>query len=246
VGALPLDVTDNLNFGNPERPETMGQIVGCNEGMRWACLALDYPVVSGNVSLYNETNGQAILPTPVIGGIGIIDDVTRAVTVGFKRAGEAVLLVGETEGHLGASIYLREIGGREAGAPPPIDLDTERRNGDFVRAQILAGRVTACHDLGDGGLLVALAERAMAGGIGATLEVATTPGFLFGEDQGRYLLTTSEPDKIIARAEAAGVPARRIGTTGGAALKLTGSGTISVSVLRQVHESWLPNYMSGH
>jgi phosphoribosylformylglycinamidine synthase subunit PurL len=246
VGALPLAVTDNLNFGNPERPEIMGQIVGCIEGMRWACLALDYPVVSGNVSLYNETNGQAILPTPVIGGVGIMEDVTRAATVAFKRPGEAILLIGETVGHLGASIYLREIGGREAGAPPPVDLEVERRNGDFVREQILADRVTACHDLSDGGLLVAVAEMAMAGGIGATLEVESSPGFLFGEDQARYLLTTPEPEKVLARAKAAGVPARRIGTTGDAALTLAGTGTISVSELRQVHESWLPNYMSGH
>jgi phosphoribosylformylglycinamidine synthase len=246
VGALPLAVTDNLNFGNPERPETMGQIVGCIEGMRWACFALDYPVVSGNVSLYNETNGQAILPTPVIGGVGIIEDVAHAVSLAFRRAGEAILLVGETLGHLGASVYLREIGGREAGAPPPIDLEAERRNGDFVRAQILAGRVTACHDLGDGGLLVALAEMAMAGDVGATLETETSPGFLFGEDQARYLLATGEPETILARAKAAGVPARRIGTTGGAALTLAGGGTISVSELRQAHESWLPNYMSGH
>src|SRR5690606_21641102 len=141
--------------------------------MRWACLALDYPVVSGNVSLYNETNGQAILPTPVIGGVGLVEDVTRAVTIAFKGAGETILLIGETKGHLGASIYLREIGGKEAGAPPPVDLEAERRNGDFVREQILAGRVTACHDLSDGGLLVAIAEMAMAGGVGATLEVET-------------------------------------------------------------------------
>ncbi len=159
-----------MNFGNPERPEIMGQFAGCIEGMREACLALDYPVVSGNVSLYNETNGSAILPTPVIGGVGLIADAAKAVDLALKRAGDALILIGETKGHLGASLYLREIVGREDGAPPPVDLAAERRNGDFVRAMIAAGHVAACHDISDGGLLVALAEMAMAGGIGATLD----------------------------------------------------------------------------
>ncbi len=167
VGALPLAITDNMNFGNPQRPEIMGQFAGCIEGIRKACLALDYPVVSGNVSLYNETNGKGILPTPAIGGVGLIEDVSKAIDLRFKASGEAILLVGETMGHLGASLYLRELCGREDGAPPPVDLAAERRNGDFVRAQIAAGRLSACHDLADGGLLVALAEMAMASGIGA-------------------------------------------------------------------------------
>ena len=165
-------ITDNLNFGNPERPEIMGQFVGCVRGIAEACKALDFPVVSGNVSLYNETNGRAILPTPSIGGVGLLDDFTKSATLAFKRAGEAILLVGETTGWLGQSLYLRDICGREEGAPPPVDLIEERENGDFVRALILDGTATAAHDLSDGGLLVALAEMAMASGIGATLDAA--------------------------------------------------------------------------
>ena len=158
TGAKPLAVTDNMNFGNPERPEIMGQFVGCIEGMRAACLALDYPVVSGNVSLYNETNGQAIPPTPVIGGVGLIEDSTKRVSVAYSEAGLSLVLIGETRGHLGASAYLTVVEGREAGPPPPVDLEAERRHGDFIRSQIEAGRILACHDLSDGGLGIALAE----------------------------------------------------------------------------------------
>jgi len=172
TGAQPLALTDNMNFGNPEKPEIMGQFAGVIEGMRAACLALDYPVVSGNVSLYNETSGSAILPTPVIGGVGLIADVARAVDLALKREGHALLLIGETAGHLGASLYLREIEGREDGAPPPVDLAAERRHGDFVRAMIAAGHVASCHDVSDGGLLVAIAEMALAGDRGVVLEAA--------------------------------------------------------------------------
>ncbi|MEX0696488.1 MAG: phosphoribosylformylglycinamidine synthase subunit PurL [Dongiaceae bacterium] len=251
VGARPLAVTDNLNFGNPERPEVMGQFVGCIEGMREACLALDYPVVSGNVSFYNETNGKGILPTPVIGGVGLIADAGAAMTLAFKAAGETILLLGETRGHLGCSLYLREIVGREAGPPPPVDLAAERRNGDFVRGLIEAGRITACHDLSDGGMLVALAEMAMAGGIGAAVARASgkpaTISWLFGEDQGRYLVTAAEAaaSAIAAAAGAAGVAVEAVGTTGGGALTLPSSRPISVAELKQAHEGWLPRYMGG-
>ncbi|MGA7787289.1 MAG: phosphoribosylformylglycinamidine synthase subunit PurL, partial [Xanthobacteraceae bacterium] len=154
VGARPLALTDNLNFGNPERPEIMGQFVGCVRGIGEACRALDFPVVSGNVSLYNETNGKAILPTPTIGGVGLLDEFTKSMTLAFKAEGEAILLVGETQGWLGQSLYLRDICGREDGAPPPVDLAAERRHGDFVRDLIRDGRVTAVHDVSDGGVLV--------------------------------------------------------------------------------------------
>ena len=170
VGARPLAVTDNLNFGNPERPEIMGQLIGCIRGIGEAARALDFPIVSGNVSLYNETNGRAILPTPTIGGVGLMGDFTRSMTIAFKAEGEAIVLIGETRGWLGQSLYLREICGREEGAPPPVDLAAERRHGDFVRALIADGLVTAVHDVSDGGTLVALAEMAMASGIGAVLE----------------------------------------------------------------------------
>ncbi|MGE4166685.1 MAG: phosphoribosylformylglycinamidine synthase subunit PurL, partial [Xanthobacteraceae bacterium] len=172
VGARPLAITDNLNFGNPERPEIMGQFVGCIRGIAEACTALDFPVVSGNVSLYNETNGRAILPTPSIGGVGLLDHFQKSASLAFKRTGEAILAVGETQGWLGQSLYLRDICGREEGAPPPVDLTEERENGDFVRSLILDGTATAAHDLSAGGLLIALAEMAMAGNIGARLDAA--------------------------------------------------------------------------
>jgi len=253
VGATPLALTDNMNFGNPEKPEIMGEFVGVIEGMREACVALDYPVVSGNVSLYNETSGSAILPAPVIGGVGLIADARRAVDLALKAEGNALILVGDTDksngGHLGASLYLREIEGREAGPPPPVDLAAERRNGDFVRGLIEAGHVAACHDISDGGLLVALAEMAMAGGRGAALDAA--PGglpahaWLFGEDQARYLIETADPAGVLGAAAARGVPARRIATVGGAALTLPGAGAISVAELTAANEAWLPAYMAA-
>jgi phosphoribosylformylglycinamidine synthase subunit PurL len=249
VGGRPLAVTDNLNFGNPERPEIMGQLVGAIRGIGEACTALDFPVVSGNVSLYNETNGRAILPTPSIGGVGVLDDFTKSVTLAFKAESEAILLVGETKGWLGQSLYLRDICGREEGAPPPVDLAAERRNGDFVRALIAEGIATAAHDVSDGGLLVALAEMAMASGIGAELEAAPIAphAFWFGEDQARYVVTVKESaaNKIAARATAANVPLQQIGLTGGAALLLKDERHIEVSKLRERFEGWLPAYMAG-
>jgi phosphoribosylformylglycinamidine synthase subunit PurL len=249
IGATPIAITDNMNFGNPQKPRIMGQFVGCIEGMRAACLALDYPVVSGNVSLYNETNGQGILPTPAIGGVGLIEDVTKAVDLRIKAHDEAVILIGKTKGHLGASLFLREIAGREEGAPPPVDLAAERANGDFVRGQILGGAVTACHDLSDGGLLIGLAEMAMAGKRG--LKIEALPRNLplhaayFGEDQARYLLTTKDPDALLAAAKAAGVTALRIGTTGGKSLIGPGLGSILVTDLTRINAEWLPRYMSA-
>ncbi len=250
VGAKPLAVTDNMNFGNPERPEIMGQFVGCVAGMKAACEALDYPVVSGNVSLYNETNGQAILPTPVIGGVGLIDDLDHIAGAALPGPGQDLVLIGETEGHLGASIYLRDIEGRSDGAPPPVDLEIERRNGDFVREKIREGVLTACHDLSDGGLAVGLAEMALAGDCGADITGAEQePGnpplaaWLFGEDQARYLVTTAQADALLAAAVEVGVPARVIGQTGGDRLILAEGEAISLAELRAGHEGWLPGYM---
>ena len=250
VGATPLAITDNLNFGNPERPHAMGQLVGCIQGIGEACIALDFPVVSGNVSLYNETNGQGILPTPTIGGVGVLPDVARHATVAFKTAGDVVLLVGDTSGWLGQSIYLRDVCGTAEGAPPPVDLATERRNGDMVRALIRAGRLTAVHDCSDGGLALALAEMAMAGKIGATitsLPPGPSHGALFGEDQARYVLTCS-PDmaKVVqAAAGKAGVPLTIIGTVGGDALTLPAEAPITVTELSRAHEGWFPAFMGG-
>ena len=250
VGAEPLAVTDNMNFGNPEKPEIMAEFAGATQGMRAACLALDYPVVSGNVSLYNETSGSAIWPAPVIGGVGLIADASRAVDFALKRDGNALILIGETRnpagGHLGASLYLREVEGREDGAPPPVDLAVERRHGEFVRAQITAGHVAACHDIADGGLLVAIAEMAMAGdkGVALTALPAGNVG-LFGEDQGRYLIETANPDALLAAAKNAGIYAQHMGTVSGAALTLPGGGAISVRELISLNEAWLPAYMAG-
>ncbi|MGH6960042.1 MAG: AIR synthase related protein, partial [Dongiaceae bacterium] len=252
VGALPLALTDNMNFGNPERPEIMGQFAGCIEGMAEACRVLDYPVVSGNVSLYNETNGKGILPTPVIGGVGLIADVEKTASLAFKGAGETIILVGETAGHLGSSLYLREIHGREDGPPPPVDLPAEARNGEFIRKLIHHGWITACHDLSDGGLLVAIAEMAMAGNIGAginpTLQVEIPlHAWLFGEDQARYLVTAGRAfvEPILQEAKSWRVPAQAIGQTGGAALTLPEVGAISVARLQDANERWLPAYMGA-
>ncbi|MFZ0777219.1 MAG: phosphoribosylformylglycinamidine synthase subunit PurL, partial [Xanthobacteraceae bacterium] len=248
VGAQPLAVTDNLNFGNPERPETMGQFVGGVRGIGEACRVLDFPVVSGNVSLYNETNGRAILPTPTIGGVGILDDFTKSMTLAFKGEGEAILLIGETHGWLGRSVYLRDICGREEGAPPPVDLAAERRHGDFVRGLIRAGVVTAVHDVSDGGLLIALAEMAMASGIGAVLEAPSgipPHAFWFGEDQARYIVTAKDAHGVMRQAKAAGVPLTRLGATGGAALAVDGERPLRVDELKRCFEAWLPAYMAG-
>ncbi|MBF0249589.1 MAG: phosphoribosylformylglycinamidine synthase subunit PurL [Alphaproteobacteria bacterium] len=248
TGATPMAITDNMNFGNPQRPEIMGQFVGACEGMSAACLALDFPVISGNVSLYNETNGAGILPTPTIGGVGLIQDVDQAVGMAFRAAGEAVVLIGETKGHLGSSQYLQETLDRKDGPPPPVDLAAERRNGDFVRAQILSGAVTACHDLSDGGLGVGVAEMAMASGIGAKIEdlsgALPLHAWIFGEDQARYLVTTRDAEALLAAAAAAGVPAQKIGETGGADLIIGAGETISVAALKSAHEEWMPEYMA--
>jgi phosphoribosylformylglycinamidine synthase II len=248
VGARPLAITDNMNFGNPEKPEIMGQFAAAVRGMASACSALDFPVVSGNVSLYNETEGRAILPTPAIGGVGVLEDARSAVGLALAP-GLDLVLVGETRGWLGQSLWLREIAGREEGAPPPVDLAVERRNGDFVRARILAGEVRACHDCADGGLLVTLAEMAMGGGVGATLAApaAGIPAhaFWFGEDQGRYVLAVQDGAALLAAAAAAGVPAVALGRSGGGDLVIPGGSSISVSRLAAAHERTLPALMEG-
>ena len=249
VGARPLAVTDNLNFGNPERPEIMAQLVGCIKGIGEACRALNFPVVSGNVSLYNETNGKAILPTPTIGAVGLIDDIDTMVGVGFTGNGHSVIVIGETVGHIGASLWLRELGGQEAGTPPPVDLDTERRHGDLIRDLIGNGHINACHDVSDGGLLVAVTEMALAGNIGVEIavlaEASNHPRWLFGEDQARYLVETHSPDEVLKQAKSAGVPAAIFGHTGGTALTVTGEAPISLNTLRDAHEGWFPRYMAN-
>ena len=255
VGARPLAATDCLNFGNPQRPEIMGQLVGCIEGMAAACRALDLPIVSGNVSLYNETRAEdgssrAILPTPAIGAVGLIDDWRSSATIAFKSEGDDIWLIGEAPGHLGQALWLRTIGGQEgveAGPPPPVDLAAERRHGEAVRALIADGLVSAVHDLSDGGLLVALAEMALAGGLGAELAggVRDDCGFLFGEDQGRYLVTTGNSDPVLRRLAAAQVPHLYLGSVGGGAIRLDGGGAIPLDALRRAHEGFFPSLMQS-
>jgi phosphoribosylformylglycinamidine synthase II len=249
VGGRPLAITDNLNFGNPERPEIMGQFVGCLKGIAEACRTLDFPVVSGNVSLYNETNGRGILPTPSIGGVGLLDDFTKSATLAFKAEGEAILLIGETQGWLGQSVYLRDVCGREQGAPPPVDLAAEKRNGDVVRGMIHAGTATSAHDVSDGGLLIALAEMAISGGLGAQLSAAPESivphAYWFGEDQARYIVTVTaeQAGLVLAKMRGAGVPCTRIGTTGGESIQIAGQDPVSVKALATAFESWFPAYM---
>ncbi len=239
VGARPLAITDNMNFGNPEKPEVMGQFASAIAGMAAACVALDFPVVSGNVSLYNETEGRAILPTPAIGGLGVLDDVALAVGLALVP-GLDLVLVGETQGWRGQSLWLREVAGREDGAPPPVDLAAERCHGDFVRARILAGEVAACHDVSDGGLLVALAEMALAGETGIELAVAGDHGFWFGEDQARYVLAVRDA----AGLRAGGVPMLRLGrSTAAPHLTLPDGTTISLGALRAAHAAFFPAWM---
>ncbi|WP_379072635.1 phosphoribosylformylglycinamidine synthase subunit PurL [Mesorhizobium sp. UC22_110] len=257
TGSLPLAATDNLNFGNPERPEIMGQFAKAVTGIGDACRALDFPIVSGNVSLYNETNGQGILPTPTIGGVGLIDDWSKMAKVGFAGEGEVILLIGGPAGwgsHLAQSIYMRDIHNRSDGPPPPVDLAHEKKVGDFVRKLIRAGAATAVHDLSDGGLAVALAEMAMASGIGATvpgLSDANPIPVFFGEDQGRYLVTvkfagqSEELQALWNEAKALGIFAPWIGNTGGSELKLGSARAISIKDLKAAHESWFPRFMGN-
>ena len=250
-GAKPLAITDCLNFGNPERPEIMGQFAGAVQGMSEACRALDFPVVSGNVSFYNETNGKGILPTPAVGGVGLLDDVAVRASVAFKDSDETLVVIGAEGGHLGQSLYLSVLFDRSAGAPPPVDLAAERANGDFVRGLIADRLVATVHDCADGGLYVAVAEMALAGGRGADLQLGETDlpahASLFGEDQARYVLAcpASRVDEILQRAETCGVPARMAGSLGGDRLTVNGRDPISLSDLRAAHEEWLPEYMNG-
>ena len=243
TGGKPLAITDNMNFANPEKPEIMGQFAAAIRGMAAACVALDFPVVSGNVSLYNETEGQPILPTPAIGGLGVLEDAAQAVGQAIAP-GQTLVLIGETAGWLGQSLWLREIAGREDGPPPPIDLTAERRNGDFVRGQILSGAVRACHDVSDGGLLIAVAEMALAGNTGVALNLTGDHAFWFGEDQGRYVLAVDNAAATLVAATAAGVPAAIIGTAQGQGLTLPGIDPISLTEARAANDRFFPAWMN--
>ena len=262
VGAKPLAITNCLNFANPQRPEIMAQLTGCLAGMAEACIALDMPIVSGNVSLYNESKatggGSAILPTPAIGAIGLIEDWRKSVGIGFESEGLDVWLVGFNHGHLGQSLWLRECRGIEGGDAPPINLDKERCRGIAIRSMIECGAVSAVHDISDGGLAVALAEMALASRIGLKIttnggldhhDAMPSPELWFGEDQGRYLVVASpgtDVGNFIFLDDAITRCAHRahLGKTGGDALVLDGW-TIPLATLRTAHEGFFPALMDG-
>ena len=239
VGAVPLASTDNLNFGNPEKPEIMGQFVGAIRGIGEACSALDMPIVSGNVSLYNETDGTAILPTPTIGAVGLIGSPDDAIT-GTARDGHVAILVGETQGHLGQSAILAEVFNRAEGAAPPVDLGAEKRNGDFIRAN--ARWIRACTDLSDGGLALAAFEMAEAAGVGVQLDSADM-GQLFGEDQGRYLIACSfdAAEALMAAAGQAGVPIQTVGRFTGSDVSFGGT-SAPLAELSDIYRSSFGNH----
>lgn len=256
VGADPLAITDCLNFGSPERPEIMGQFVGAVEGMSEACAQLGFPVVSGNVSFYNETDGRAILPTPAVGGVGLVPDLEHSADLALKNPGDHLILIGGEHGALGQSLYLRELHGMREGDAPPVDLDAEKRNGDFVRALIRNARVNAVHDCADGGLYVAIAEMALAGNLGADITLGDSGlpphAILFGEDQARYVLAAAPglAETILKDAQDAQLPARHLGmvqqdTTRMQTLTVGGQDPISLNELRNPHENWLEEYMAG-
>jgi phosphoribosylformylglycinamidine synthase subunit PurL len=257
VGASPIAITDNLNFGNPERPEIMGQIVKAIEGMAEACRTLDFPVVSGNVSLYNETNGVGIPPTPVVGGIGLIEDISKAMTLAGARPGDVLILVGAVGEHLGASAYARtilDLDGEEAGAPPPVDLLVEKQNAAFVRSLIAAGMVNAVHDVSDGGVACAAAEMALAANVGVSIgfdDDAEPLAAFFGETQARYLLAlpASQLEALDRRAALADIEVMACGMFSGEDILFDFDedhvDTVSLAALRKAHESWLPGYMEG-
>ena len=254
VGAKPLAITNCLNFGNPQRPEIMAQLVGALEGMGEACRALDYPIVSGNVSLYNESRatggGSAILPTPAIGGVGLLEDWERTATIGFKNDGDHIFVVGKTEGHLGQSLWLEHVQGLRAGPPPAVDLSAESNAGFYVRQWISLGLVNAVHDVSDGGLAIALAEMALAGGRGAIVQAHhsfTTAAWWFGEDQGRYVITVKDRDAFERQLawgdesfDEVGCGIRHIGRVEGA--QLLGA---TLADLRAAHEGFFPNLMGA-
>jgi len=248
VGSRPIAITDNLNFGNPQRPGIMGQIVRAIDGMAEACRLLDFPVVSGNVSLYNETNGAAIPPTPTVGAVGLLTNYDVVVGFGGMVEGDVLVLIGETVGELGSSIYLREVLGREDGAPPPVDLALERKTGDFVRCLIEAGALTCVHDLSDGGLIGAAADIALASDVGVELDATSAAHahiLLFGEDQARYLVAVPDAAPILSAAREAGLKASVVGRARGRDFASGELFRLPLDHLREMHEGWMPNWMEA-
>ena len=253
IGATPLAITNNLNFGNPEKPEIMTQLVESVSGMGDAARQLDTPVVSGNVSLYNETDGKAIQPCPVIGMVGVIENVDDAVGNCFVAAEQDIFVIGQgdktNDGWLGVSIYQQHHGDDGIYAPPPLDLVAEKKTGSFVRQQILGGSISAAHDIADGGLVVAIAEMAMRSGFGADIAVPKTGnlhGWAFGEDQARFVVTTADSQALIAAAKEAGIKITKLGMVSDQGeLKFGDNDTISIADLNAVFEGCIPALMAG-
>ena len=240
-GALPIAITDCMNFGNPEKPEIMGQFVECIRGMGDACSKLNYPVVSGNVSLYNETNGEGIYPTPAIGGVGLIKDLSNVKTLSLKEDGNFLCVVGKTANHLGNSKYISIIQSKEEGGTPEINLDTELRNGNFVMDAINQKLIASAHDVGEGGILVAISEMCMSGNLGIIIEIETNfpHGYFFAEDQSRYLIEVSPNnyDKCQKLANNNDVHFEKIGIVGGDKISIKNIGDQQVSVLKRSFET---------
>jgi len=250
TGAKPIAVTDNLNFGNPEKPLIMGQLVQSIQGIGEACKILEMPVVSGNVSLYNETDGQPILPTPTIGAIGIIDSLDKMITSSIKDDNETIILIGNSEdnndGWLGQSLYLRELFQIEEGAPPPVDLQKEKLHSKVIRDLISEELITSCHDVSDGGIGICLAEMSLMGNIGVKLNInnEVLSQWLFGEDQGRYIITCKELNikKIIKITNDLNVSHMILGITGGKNFILGENSIISLDELRKLNENWMKEH----
>ena len=248
VGAMPIAITDCMNFGNPEKEEIMGQFAGVVTGMIEACETLDYPVVSGNVSLYNETNGKGINPTPAIGGVGLIKDLNHFSTPSIKREDDNILLLGQTNGYLGQSIYAKEILNNTSGLPPKIDLKSEKKIGDTVRDLININKIDTVHDVSDGGFLVALAEMSISGNIGVRINLDKenlNDKFLFGEDQGRYIISISDKQmseitKIFNDRE---IFFQKVGKTCGKKLIINDNEEVEIEVLKNLHENWFNKYL---
>ena len=253
IGARPLAITNNLNFGNPEKPEIMAQLAQSVVGMGKAALHLNTPVVSGNVSLYNETDGVAIRPCPVVGMVGVIDDVTEAVGNQFVAADQDIFILGQDhstdDGWLGESLYAAHHSVTAIYAPPPVDLDAEKRTGDLLRQLIAEKLVTAAHDISDGGLGVAVAEMSLHTSFGVHITLPASGnmhGWAFGEDQARYVVTTPDAESLIAAAKSAAIPITRIGiVTAQAELQFGDHDTISIKTLRSLSEGCLPALMAG-
>ena len=244
-GALPIAITDCMNFGNPEKPEIMGEFVECIRGMTEACSALDYPVVSGNVSLYNETNGEGIYPTPAIGGVGLIKDISKTKTIAFKQKDTLVYTIGETNGHLGNSQFLSIILDKELGSTPIIDLNNELKNGKFVLELISQNLALSVHDIGEGGLLVAAAEMSLSSGIGIFINCERkNHAYLFGEDQGRYIIEIDKKNEALLNklSNDHSVVLECIGHTIDENIEIKDIGKISIMDLKTNHENWFQNF----